>query len=283
MRAGSATGHPAGLRGGATTRPDEDPRQPARASTGRHHRSLSPRGVRQHVGPVECRHVRDQRAVLRIRSVEVRSVDWREEAPVMCCARDAAGHPPVADAHTLDIGLALNPGDLANRASAELPRAHGEGPHGPLAGFAASGDEFEAALGKDMSPDGWIPAAGDLETTRDLPRHRDQLCPGQRRPWTPQRRHRIRQRQSRGLTESLASCTDRIAVRRHADLRVRAYEYVLDAGAEPVCAMVRIRACGKPFWGWPRDRPCLFREGARQLVIDNLPAPSPGPTRSARA
>ncbi len=37
--------------------------------------------------------------------------------------------------------------------------------------------------------------------------------------------------------------------RRCADLRVRAYAYILGVGAKPVCAVVRVRARGKPIWG----------------------------------
>ena len=59
--------------------------------------------------------------------------------------------------------------------------------------------------------------AGDRQAARDLPRHRQQLRPGQRRAWTPDRRRRHPPTEAAGLTKSLLSCTDKIAARRQSE------------------------------------------------------------------
>ncbi len=63
------------------------------------------------------------------------------------------------------------------------------------------------------------------------------------------RPHRCRCRTPSDLPRSHRHGPFRGPIRRCADLRVRAYAYVLGAGIKPVCAVVRVRARGKPIWG----------------------------------
>ena len=93
--------------------------------------------------------------MLRLGRVEVRPVDRCKEAAVVCATCEAGSQSLVLNAHTLNVGLVRNRRDIGGCARQEFPETHGEGSHSLLARTALFRNQFEAALGNDVSLDGW--------------------------------------------------------------------------------------------------------------------------------
>ena len=113
--------------------------------------------------------------------------------------------------------LARNPGPRAHRLRARLWRSTAAAPRGacrPGGGGCAQRGRREARAREQAAPPTHAPTArplegdpagaatgtldaGDRQAARDLPRHRQQLRPGQRRAWTPDRRRGILRRKRR--------------------------------------------------------------------------------------